>query len=206
MAWRRVSSVCLGVGSALILAGCGGASEDVVSSPSTTTTVTAAATSTTTTTTAPTTTTTTAPTTTVPTTTTTTDTPVTTLVDVPYAHNESYFFTSPDGGFQCGIIKLPDRTEAGCQGKTSPVPPRPADCMVDWGRSIRVENSGQGAFMCAGGLVYTSGKEVPDAVLPAGSKLSELGYTCSTTATAVTCVNDETTHGFTVSANSNKTF
>ncbi|QHE71156.1 DUF6636 domain-containing protein [Rhodococcus sp. WAY2] len=200
MAWRRVSLVGLSIGAALTLAACGGSSE-AVAPPTPTSTTTAAPVTTTTTTVPPVTTTTTtiAPTT-------TTEAPTTTLVDVPYEHNESYFFTSPDGAFQCGIIKLPSRTEAGCQGSTSPVPPRPADCMVDWGHGIRVENEGEGAFMCAGGLVYTSGDAEPDPVLPAGSKLTELGYSCSTTATAVTCANDETSHGFTVSPDSNETF
>ncbi len=147
MAWRRVSLVCLSIGSAMMLAGCGGSS-DAVAPPTSTTTV-AAPVTTTTTTVPPTTTTTT--TTTIAPPPTTTEAPTTTLVDVPYEHNESYFFTSPDGGFQCGIIKLPNRTEAGCQGSTSPVPPRPADCMVDWGHGIRVEKNGEASFMCAGG-------------------------------------------------------
>ncbi|MFF2107339.1 hypothetical protein CJ179_09600 [Rhodococcus sp. ACS1] len=200
MAWRRVSLVCLSIGSAMMLAGCGGSSDAVA--PPTSTTTAAAPVTTTTTTVPPTTTTTTV----APPPPTTTEAPTTTLVDVPYEHNESYFFTSPDGGFQCGIIKLPNRTEAGCQGSTSPVPPRPDDCMVDWGHGIRVENDGEASFMCAGGLVYTSGGDEPDAALPAGSKLTKLGYTCGTTATAVTCTNDETSHGFTVAPDSNKTF
>ncbi|NLG54805.1 MAG: hypothetical protein GX542_04025 [Rhodococcus sp.] len=139
-------------------------------------------------------------------TTTTTLVPATTFVDLEYERNESYYFTSPDGQFQCGIIKLPNRTEAGCQGETSPIPPQPEDCLISWGSGIRVDNTGPGAFMCAGGLLYTSGDPEPDPVLPPGSVLSQLGYTCATTEINVTCSNDETTHGFTIAANSNRTF
>ena len=128
----------------------------------------------------------------------------TSLVDVPYERNESYYFTSPDGQFHCGIVKLPTRTEAGCEGTTDPVPPRPDDCVVNWGNGIRVANEGEGAFMCSGGPVYLSDGDT--AVLPAGATLSKLGYSCTTTETDVTCVNDGTGHGFTVAAGSNETF
>ncbi len=43
-------------------------------------------------------------------------------------------------------------------------------------------------------------------VLPAGSPLSQLGYTCETTEADVTCTNDSTGHGFTVASGSNETF
>lgn len=78
--------------------------------------------------------------------------------------------------------------------------------MVNWGNGIRVTDEGEGAFMCSGGEVYTSGGPDVDPVLAAGQPLSKLGFTCTTTATDVSCVNDQTTHGFTVAANSNEVF
>lgn len=199
---RRVASIGGVTVAVLLLAGCGGSDEEVqtesvAAAPPTTTTTTAAPTTTTV---APTTTTTTSE----PTTTTTVPEAPTSLVDVPYERNESYYFTSPDGQFHCGIVKLPTRTEAGCEGTTDPVPPRPDDCVVNWGNGIRVENEGEGAFMCSGGPVYLSGDET--AALPAGSTLSKLGFSCTTTEADVTCVNDDTGHGFTVAAGSNETF
>lgn len=199
---RRVSLPCLGVGAALAavlaLTGCGSPAETPAAEPTTTvaapTTTTSVAVPTTTT--APTTTTT-APTTTAAAT--------TTLTDVQFQRNESYFFSSPDGTFTCGIVRLPGRTEAGCEGVTTPVPPRPEDCMVSWGNGIRVENTGRGAFMCSGGQVYTSGAGT-EPVLAPGTPLAKLGYTCATTASSVTCTNDETGHGFTVAPDSNETF
>lgn len=207
MAWRQMSLVCASVGAALVLAGCGGSSDageptETVASSTATSTSEATATP--------------SEATTVPPTTKTPPllpppsaavaAPTTTLTDVEFERNESYYFTSPDGEFQCGIIKLPERTEAGCQGVTSPVPPKPDSCVVNWGHGIRVENEGEGAFMCSGGVVYTSGEEGGDPVLPAGSQLSKLGYSCSTTPEEVTCVNDETSHGFTIAPDSNSTF
>ncbi|MFD6515343.1 DUF6636 domain-containing protein [Rhodococcus sp. NPDC060176] len=195
----RVGFVLLSVGSVLLLAGCGGEADSaprVAAQPSSATTT---AVPTTTTTVAPVVTTTTEPPTTTP-------PPTTTLTDVQFERNESYYFTTPDGNFQCGIIKLPTRIEAGCEGTTTPVPPRPESCMVNWGNGIRVTDEGEGAFMCSGGEVYTSGGPDADPVLAAGQPLSKLGFTCTTTATDVSCVNDQTTHGFTVAANSNEVF
>ena len=172
----RVGFVLLGVGSALVLAGCSGEADSaptVAAQPSSSTT---------------------------------TAVPTTTLTDVQFERNESYYFTTPDGNFQCGIIKLPTRIEAGCEGTTTPVPPRPESCMVNWGNGIRVTDEGEGAFMCSGGEVYTSGGPDADPVLAAGQPLSKLGFTCTTTATDVSCVNDQTTHGFTVAADSNEVF
>jgi len=190
----------------LLLTGCGGSADGSVASP----TVEAQPTATTTaTTTAVTTTEVPAPA--VPETTTdtaasTTEVPApTSLVDVQFEQNESYYFTSPDGQFTCGIVQLPGRTEAGCEGITDPVPPQPDDCMVNWGHGMRVVDSGEGEFLCSGGPVYLP-VEGTASVLPAGAPLSQLGYTCVTTAVDVTCVNDGTRHGFTIASSSNETF
>lgn len=200
---RRVASIGVLTMGAVLLAGCGGGDEGTP-----TESVAASAPAATTTTSLPAPTTTVAPTTTAEVTTTTVapaePAPQTVLVDVPYERNESYYFTSPDGQFHCGIIKLPTRSEAGCEGTTDPVPPRPDDCVVNWGNGIRVENEGEGAFMCSGGPVYLSGDGT--AALPAGSTLSKLGFSCTTTDADVTCRNDDTGHGFTVATGSNETF
>lgn len=150
-----------------------------------------------------------APTTVAPPTTaagTTTAVPTTTTVapTTTYRRNEAVYFTSPDGEFQCGIIELPSRVEAGCQGATTPVPPRPESCMINWGSGIRVTGTGRGEFLCAGGLVYTSGGT--DAALPVGKSVSSFGYTCASEPDTVTCRNDDTGHGFRIAQTSNETF
>lgn len=194
----RVGLLCLSVGSAIFLTGCGGDAQSAPTPTAQPTTAVATTTQVTTTVPAPVITTTEVPATTVP--------PTTTLTDVHFERNESYYFTTPDGNFQCGIIRLPTRIEAGCEGTTTPVPPRPESCMVNWGNGIRVQDEGEGAFMCSGGPVYMSGGPEADPVLPPGTPLSKLGFTCTTTATDVSCVNEQTTHGFTVAADSNEVF
>lgn len=118
----------------------------------------------------------------------------------------AYYFSSPDGQFQCGIVTLSSRTEAGCQGATSPVPPRPEDCMISWGNGIRVTNAGPGEFMCAGGAVYTSGGETIDPPLGMGQQIVADGYTCLSAPDGISCTNDETGHGFRIASDSNDTF
>ncbi|GAA4485626.1 hypothetical protein GCM10023094_40740 [Rhodococcus olei] len=99
---------------------------------------------------------------------------------------------------------MPTRTEAGCQGVTTPVPPRPESCMVDWGSGIRVTGTARAEFLCAGGLVYTSGGV--DAVLPVGQKVASFGFTCTSEANGITCRKDDTGHGFRIATNSNEVF
>lgn len=118
----------------------------------------------------------------------------------------AYYFSSPDGQFQCGIVTLASRTEAGCQGTTAPVPPRPEDCMISWGNGIRVTNDGEAAFMCSGGAVYTSGGETIDPPLAVGQQIAADGYTCTSAADGIACTNDETNHGFRIAPDSNEIF
>ncbi|MGC0365686.1 hypothetical protein ABH922_003670 [Rhodococcus sp. 27YEA15] len=195
----RVGLAILGVGSAVILAGCSGAEDAAQSAPEQTGTSAVSATPLAVTALAP------PPDSTeqVPT---TIAPPTTTLTDVQFERNESYYFTTPDGNFQCAVIKLPTRIEAGCEGVTTPVPPRPDSCMINWGNAIRVTDGDDVGFMCSGGELYTSGGPSADPVLAAGQPLSKLGFTCTTTATDVSCVNDQTARGFRVAADSNEVF
>lgn len=118
----------------------------------------------------------------------------------------AYYFSSPDGSFQCGIVPLANRTEAGCQGVTTPIPPRPDDCMINWGNGIRVTNDGPAAFMCSGGVVYTSGGATVDPPLTIGSEIAEGGFTCTSAADGISCKNDASGHGFRIAADSNEVF
>ncbi|MGW0177510.1 DUF6636 domain-containing protein [Rhodococcus sp. NPDC003322] len=193
MGSRRVLAVLGTAAAAMVVTACGASDADEAAPTTTTTapvttaapTTTAVPTTTTTVTTAPPTTTTAPPTTT-------------------YRRNEAVYFTAPAGGFQCGIIELATRTEAGCQGTTTPVPPRPENCMVNWGSGIRVTGTGPAEFLCSGGLVYTSGGTDP--VLPVGQTVASFGFTCVSAADGITCRKDDTGHGFRISSNSNETF
>nr|WP_300397377.1 DUF6636 domain-containing protein [uncultured Rhodococcus sp.] len=122
------------------------------------------------------------------------------------ALDAAHYFSSPDGRFQCGIVTLASRTEAGCQGVTTPVPPRPEECMINWGNGIRVTNNDAAQFMCAGGAVYTSGGDTIDPPLGVGQQIQADGYTCKSTPDGIACANDSTGHGFRIAPDSNETF
>ncbi|MDZ7930122.1 MAG: DUF6636 domain-containing protein [Rhodococcus sp. (in: high G+C Gram-positive bacteria)] len=202
MGWVRAWLVGIGAGTALVLTGCSSESAAQPPRPASTTTP--------------------APTTT---TATTTPAPVTTT-EIPLppppppaepppteepqttyaAIGGAYYFSSPDGLFQCGIVPLSSRTEAGCQGTTTPVPPRPEDCMINWGNGIRVTNEGPAAFMCSGGVVYTSGGDTIDPPLAVGATIAENGFTCTSAENGISCVDDATGHGFRIAPDSNEVY
>ncbi|MEK8069949.1 DUF6636 domain-containing protein [Rhodococcoides navarretei] len=198
----RAWLVVIGAGTALVLTGCSSESAAQPPSPASATTL--------------------APTTT---TATTTPAPVTTTEALPpppppvepppptaepqttYAPiGGAYYFSSPDGLFQCGIVPLSTRTEAGCQGTTTPVPPKPEDCMINWGNGIRVTNDGPAAFMCSGGVVYTSGGDTIDPPLAVGATIAGNGFTCTSAENGISCVDDATGHGFRIAPDSNEVY
>ncbi|WP_420030462.1 DUF6636 domain-containing protein [Rhodococcus ruber] len=195
--------VGIGAATALVLSGCSG--ESAAQPPPPTSTTTPAPTATT------------APTTTVAPPTTTelplppppppVEPPPTAEPQTTYAAiGGAYYFSSPDGLFQCGIVPLASRTEAGCQGTTTPVPPRPDDCMINWGNGIRVTNEGPAGFMCSGGVVYTSGGETIDPPLAVGATIAEAGFTCTSAENGISCVDDATGHGFRIAPDSNEVY
>ncbi|GGG00505.1 hypothetical protein GCM10007304_13020 [Rhodococcoides trifolii] len=114
----------------------------------------------------------------------------------------SYFFTSPSGKFNCGIIGGEAQPSAGCQGDL------PADApKVDgsgspgtsvFPNSIEVAGGEPGRFVSLGDPKYTD-LDAPAQALPYGAPLSANGFTCAVDeASGVTCT-DSDEHGFTVS-------
>lgn len=118
-----------------------------------------------------------------------------------------YGFTSPSGRFFCGIAPPSggDPGMAGCQGETTPVPPRPPECSteISWGGGMYVNTTGKVDFVCAGGLMFSDGNSK---VLPYGAVLSASGMTCTSAETGMRCVDDQTGHGFRIAAGSNERF
>ncbi len=78
--------------------------------------------------------------------------------------------------------------------------------MINWGNGIRVTNVGEAGFMCAGGAVYTSGGQTIDPPLAMGQQIAAEGYTCTSGADGISCINDDTDHGFRIAPDSNETF
>jgi len=121
-----------------------------------------------------------------------------------YNQGSFYFFTSPDGGYQCGIAS----DGALCQGDTQPVPPKPDDCHVGWGYGMSVDETGKVGFLCAGGLIYGPSGRNPDDrdKLPSGKSITTLGFTCSADDTGIRCAHDASGHGFAIAPTTNDQF
>lgn len=119
---------------------------------------------------------------------------------------EFYFFKSPDDLYICGF----DLNMALCQGKTEPVPPRPASCAEgpSWGGGMFVDATQKVDFVCAGGvLFYPIGREPEnrDKLTP-GQTIAALGFTCSAEKSGVRCTHDATGHGFLIAPHTNERF
>ncbi|MFI5560674.1 hypothetical protein [Amycolatopsis japonica] len=126
------------------------------------------------------------------------------------AGGERYYFQSPSGKFQCGILGKvgSEPTSAGCHGATTPVPPRPSSCdeNISWGGGMFVDDGGGTGFICTGGVLYSSGFDVTPRVLPYGGSLAVLGFTCRSAENGVRCAHDGTGHGFRISSSSHEQF
>jgi Vacuolar protein sorting-associated protein 62 len=121
-----------------------------------------------------------------------------------YRQGSFYYFKSADDTYGCGIAE----NEALCQGETQPLPPRPASCRESWGDGMFVDTAGKSDFVCAGGLIYgPSGRNPePRDVLPPGSSITALGFTCAAEDGAIRCTHDASGHGFHIAADSNEQF
>jgi endonuclease/exonuclease/phosphatase family metal-dependent hydrolase len=119
-----------------------------------------------------------------------------------------YFFTSADGGYNCGVAD----DQAVCQGQTTPVPPPPASCRHEggptWGHGMFVATTGEVDFVCAGGLMYGPADRSPDDrdILQPGQSFTALGFTCAAEKTGIRCEHNTSSHGFFIAPDSNKQF
>jgi hypothetical protein len=100
-------------------------------------------------------------------------------------------FQTPSGNIGC----MMDASGARCEIRRrswSP-PPRPADCPLDWGRSMRVQATGRAGFVCAGDTVLD-----PDAPVLPYRVASQLGpMSCASQTDGVYCSNGDA-HGFSI--------
>lgn len=198
----------------LALGGCGGSADGGSTAPlaivdtnrpSPIKTTTPAATTTTPTT--PTKTTTTKTTTTKTTTKTTSSAPPTANASGYEGARGSYYFTSPSGKFECGII-ITESSIAGCHGELPPTAPRVDDASAKNSKTapntIELTAGSPAKFLSSGDPRFHRFEGTARA-LPYGEKLSipgsgtTNGLTCSISPKAgVTCL-DQVGHGFTVS-------
>ena len=102
------------------------------------------------------------------------------------------WFKSPSGNIHCWM----DTSSTRCDvlKHSYPVPKRPAGCVGDWGMAFEVGTTGRGKFICVFDTVAGATK-----VLAYGKSRTIGRYTCTSRSTGMTCRNNRTGHGFTVS-------
>ena len=102
-------------------------------------------------------------------------------------------FKSPTGNIHCQYFEPEMRCDI--MQISSPVPPRPRDCDLEWGRAFAVTiGSRSGIRLCYGDTVMDD--RLP--VLPYGNVWRRDGITCVSEQTGVTCTNGPG-HGFSIS-------
>jgi hypothetical protein len=111
---------------------------------------------------------------------------------VPVVHLST--FKSPSGNIGCIVASGLARCDL---RKKDWATLRPSDCPkeVDFGQGIQVGTSGHGQPVCAGDT--TLDPTAP--VLPYGTATVTQGFRCLSTAAGISCRNQDTGHGFTVS-------
>ena len=105
------------------------------------------------------------------------------------------FFHAPSGNIHC-LIATGDGAEARCDivQLTTTIPPRPADCDLDYGHAFTIgPTDTKGLRACVGDTVA----DPEGMTLAYGDRIDLGGFTCRSEATGMTCQN-ALGHGFTL--------
>lgn len=123
-----------------------------------------------------------------------------------------YFFKTPSGKFQCGILDQPTHISldgpvaAGCQGTAAAIPSGEKDCVSSGNTQPPMPAFGVGPsgaqFACTADAVFYGHADAP--ALPYGSKLTVGNYSCLSQEAGITCTLDTTGAYFFVSAQSSR--
>lgn len=116
---------------------------------------------------------------------------------------------TPTGNIQCMIDdygladgSYPPFLRGDIREMTNPLPPKPKDCEFDWGSAFSIAQKDEvGQRMCVSDSVASD----QWAVLDYGAVWQQLGFTCRSERTGLTCFNGKH-HGFTLSRASQKLF
>lgn len=128
---------------------------------------------------------------------------LTACLATPTLAQDLVFFRSPSGNIGC-MIATGDWAEARCDlmQLTSPIPPAPADCDLDWGHAFGIgPQDTRGYRICAGDTVM----DPSSMVLNYGDHIDLAGFRCTSEKTGMTCTNPAG-HGFTIAKASQKLF
>ena len=105
------------------------------------------------------------------------------------------YFKTPSGNITCFLLSYDVRSvDCVVQEQDFADPPRPADCNLDWAPQFTLGGaSSYGA--CRGDVDGTP----TDTVLGYGGKAVDGPITCRSEVSGLSCTNDKTSHGFTIS-------
>jgi hypothetical protein len=112
-------------------------------------------------------------------------------------------FQSPSGNLSCGMGVLDDgKAFAQCEiiDRDWTSPPRPADCPLDYGDRIGLQQGSPATFGCHGDTLR--GPDLP--ALGYGQSRSAGPITCLSRTSGMTCTDSSTGHFFTLSRESYK--
>jgi hypothetical protein len=112
-------------------------------------------------------------------------------------------FESPTGNIGC-MLFAGETARCDIVHHTWVLPPRPASCpqIVDFGQGLEVGTSGSGRFVCAG----DTARDPTSPKLSYGTA-SQIGdFLCVSRSTGMTCTNQASGHGFTLSVQQDRLF
>lgn len=115
-------------------------------------------------------------------------------------------FQSPSGNIHCmydpGDASVAPNIRCDIRDVEGPVPPRPRDCDLEWGRSYSImAGDARGELICVGDAVFDD----KHPVLGYGDVWQEGGFTCTSEQSGISCFNAKR-HGFSLSRTTRKVF
>lgn len=108
------------------------------------------------------------------------------------------FFYTPSRNIGCALS--PEGIRCDIHHKTWTPPPKPGDCMLDWGHSVGLE-TGPGEVLCTGDTLLTGDYRL----LAYGEQLRRGIFGCASHENGLTCTNN-TGHGFFLSVSELRLF
>jgi hypothetical protein len=114
------------------------------------------------------------------------------------------YFQTPSGNIRCALASMGaggfNFARCDIDRWQWKLPPKPADCPFDWAGAVIVMDTGVGAEACHSDSVpFTH-------VLGYGQSMRRGPFACTSEQSGVTCKNDNTGHGFTLSRESFRGF
>ncbi len=104
-------------------------------------------------------------------------------------------FQTPSGNIHCAAYAEGQTNNLRCDLVQNAVrPPRPADCDLDWGDAVTMNNRGKAGWLCHGDTVQNP----QNPVLQYGKVWKAGGFRCEATTARLRCVNTDR-HGWEIS-------